>query len=106
MVEDRGPDVVQVAQQVEEGGSLSRALGQAGNFPPLMVHMIGSGEAAGELDVMLARVADNQQQELDNMVSTLVSLFEPATLLIMGGIVLVIVVAILQPMLTLNQLVG
>jgi general secretion pathway protein F len=54
---------------------------------------------------MLARVVENQQQELDNLVSTLVSLFEPATLLIMGGVVLVIVVAILQPILSLNQLI-
>ena len=94
-----------IAQQVEEGCSLHRALENSGQFPPLMIHMIASGESAGELDAMLARVADNQQQELDNLVSTLVSLFEPATLLIMGGVVLVIVVAILQPILSLNQLI-
>ena len=94
-----------IGQQVEEGGSLHLALEQSGQFPPLMVHMIASGESAGELDTMLARVADNQQHELDNLVTTLVSLFEPATLLIMGGVVLVIVVAILQPILSLNQLI-
>ena len=54
---------------------------------------------------MLARVSENQQRELDNLVTTLVSLFEPATLLIMGGVVLVFVVAILQPILSMNQLV-
>jgi general secretion pathway protein F len=97
--------VREIGQQVEEGGSLHLALEQSGQFPPLMVHMIASGESAGELDSMLARVADNQQHELDNLVTTLVSLFEPATLLIMGGVVLVIVVAILQPILSLNQLI-
>ena len=90
---------------VEEGSSLYRALDQTGQFPPLMLHMIASGETAGELDTMLARVSENQQQELDNLVETFVSLFEPATLLIMGGVVLVIVVAILQPILTMNQLI-
>lgn len=94
-----------VGQQVKEGGSLHLALEQSGQFPPLMIHMIASGESAGELDNMLQRVADNQQQELDNLVSTMVSLFEPATLLIMGAVVLVIVVAILQPILSLNQLI-
>jgi general secretion pathway protein F len=94
-----------IAQQVEEGGSLHLALEQSGQFPPLMIHMIASGESAGELDTMLARVADNQQQELDNLVATMVSLFEPATLLIMGAVVLVIVVAILQPIFSLNQLI-
>jgi general secretion pathway protein F len=97
--------VREVGQQVEEGGSLHLGLEQSGQFPPLMIHMIASGESAGELDAMLARVADNEQQELDNLVATLVSLFEPATLLIMGGVVLVIVVAILQPILSLNQLI-
>ncbi len=90
---------------VEEGSSLYRSLDQTGQFPPLMLHMIASGETAGELDTMLARVSENQQQELDNLVETFVSLFEPATLLIMGGVVLVIVVAILQPILTMNQLI-
>ncbi len=94
-----------IGQQVEEGCSLHQALENSGQFPPLMIHMIASGESAGELDAMLGRVANNQQQELDNLVSTLVSLFEPATLLIMGGVVLVIVVAILQPILSLNQLI-
>jgi general secretion pathway protein F len=94
-----------IGQQVEEGGSLHFGLEQSGQFPPLMIHMIASGESAGELDSMLARVAKNQQQELDNLVTTLVSLFEPATLLIMGAVVLVIVVAILQPILSLNQLI-
>lgn len=97
--------VREASRQVEEGCSLHRALEQSGQFPPLMLHMIASGESAGELDSMLARVSENQQQELDNLVATFVSLFEPATLVIMGGVVLVIVVAILQPILSLNQLI-
>jgi general secretion pathway protein F len=66
--------------------------------------MIASGEASGQLDMMLERVANNQQRELDNLVATLVGIFEPAMLLFMGVAVLIIVVAILQPIFDLNQL--
>ena len=92
-------------RQVREGGSLHRSLDECGYFPPMMIHMIASGEASGELDKMLGRVADNQQRELDNLVATLIGIFEPAMLLFMGVAVLLIVIAILQPMFNLNQLV-
>ncbi len=92
-------------QQVREGGSLHRALEQCGYFPPLMIHMIASGEASGDLDNMLERVSESQQRELDNLVATLIGIFEPAMLLFMGAAVLIIVVAILQPIFNLNQLI-
>jgi general secretion pathway protein F len=91
-------------QQVREGGNLHDALAVCGYFPPIMIHMIASGEASGQLDMMLERVANNQQRELDNLVATLVGIFEPAMLLFMGVAVLIIVVAILQPIFDLNQL--
>ena len=97
--------VEDATQQVREGGSLHRALDQCGYFPPMMIHMIASGEASGELDNMLGRVSEHQQQELDNLVATLVGFFEPAMLLFMGGAVLIIVVAILQPIFDLNSLI-
>ncbi|MCR8921795.1 type II secretion system inner membrane protein GspF [Dasania sp. GY-MA-18] len=97
--------VVAAAQQVREGGSLHRALEQCGYFPPMMVHMIASGELSGELDTMLGRVAEHQQKELDNLIATLVGFFEPAMLLFMGCAVLLIVVAILQPIFDLNTLI-
>ncbi|MEH6556967.1 MAG: type II secretion system inner membrane protein GspF [Oceanicoccus sp.] len=92
-------------QQVREGGSLHQALEQGGYFPPIMIHMIASGEASGELDTMLQRISDSQQKELDNLVSTLIGVFEPVMLVFMGGAVLIIVVAILQPIFDLNQMI-
>jgi len=97
--------VEEATQKVREGASLRSALEQCGYFPPMMVHMIGSGEASGELDTMLDRVAHAQQRELDDLVTTLIGIFEPAVLLFMGMAVLGIVVAILQPIFSLNQLI-
>ena len=93
-------------QRVSEGDSLRRALETAGYFPPMFLHMVASGEASGELDAMLAKVADYQQQELNRQVATLVQLFQPLMLLFMAGMVLAIVMAILVPILGMNELVA
>jgi general secretion pathway protein F len=98
--------VVEARRRVSEGDGLSRALAAVGYFPPLMVHMIASGEASGQLDEMLVRTARQQQRELETTVATLVALCEPLMLLTMGGVVLLIVLAILLPILNLNQLVS
>ena len=95
-----------VARKVSEGGSLHRSLQDTKLFPPLMLHMIASGEATGELDEMLERTANNQQMELENRIGVLVGLFEPLMLVVMGGIVLLIVLAIMMPILNMNNLVG
>ncbi|MDP2227618.1 MAG: type II secretion system inner membrane protein GspF [Moraxellaceae bacterium] len=96
----------QTAVKVTEGGSLSRALEESGHFPPMMMQMIASGEQSGELDEMLARAATMQEKELGNLVTTLVGLFEPLMLLLMAGVVLMIVLAIMLPILSMNNLVG
>jgi general secretion pathway protein F len=66
-----------VAENVQEGSSLHRALEQSGRFPPMMVHMVASGEASGELETMLERSATNQERELEMTLGTMMSLFEP-----------------------------
>ena len=93
-------------QSVSEGSSLRAALEAVGHFPPMFLHMVASGEASGELDAMLAKVADYQQQELTRLVTTLVQLFQPLMLLFMAGMVLMIVLAVLVPILNMNQLVA
>ena len=98
--------LAQVADRVREGESLSSGLGNMGYFPPLMVYMIASGEVSGELDQMLLKAADQQLQDIKTTVATGISLFEPLMLLVMGGVVLTIVLAILLPILNMNQLIG
>jgi general secretion pathway protein F len=96
----------QVALQVQEGGSLSRALGNSRHFPPMMVHMVASGEASGSLEKMLERSASNQERELEMTLGTLMGLFEPLMVVVMGGMVLLIVLAILLPIFDLNTMVN
>ncbi|MHC8322770.1 type II secretion system inner membrane protein GspF [Pseudomonas sp. GB2N2] len=98
--------MVDVARSVREGGTLTRGLELSGDIPPMMLHMIASGERAGELDRMLVRAAEQQENSLAARIALVVSLFEPAMLVLMGGVVLLIVMAILLPILSLNQLVN
>lgn len=93
------------AVKVREGGSLSRSLQQSKLFPPITVHLVASGESSGRLDDMLERAADNQEREVETLVAGLMGVFEPLLILTMGGVVLVIVLAILLPIFDLNQLV-
>lgn len=95
----------EATQTVSEGMSLKVSLEQVGQFPPMLLHMVGSGEQSGELDTMLDRVANYQQAEVERVVSTMVKMFEPIMLLIMGGVVLFIVMAVLLPILSMNTLV-
>ena len=94
------------AVKVTEGGSINRALEESGYFPPMMMQMIASGERSGELDAMLARAATMQEKELGSLISTLVGLFEPLMLLLMAFVVLLIVLAIMLPIISMNNLVG
>ena len=97
--------VEQAAERVREGSSLAHALEQGGYFPPLIIQLINSGEASGELEKMLDHAADSQERELQTLIATLFGLLEPILILVMGGVVLVIVLAILLPIFELNQLI-
>jgi general secretion pathway protein F len=97
--------VEEALRQVREGGSLSRALGKAKVFPPLVIHLIASGEQSGRLDNMLIRAAEAQSRELEGWVRALTALIEPLLILGMGLVVLFIVVAILLPIFEMNQLI-
>lgn len=97
--------VEEAVRRVREGGALAPALGRAKLFPPLVIHLIASGEATGRLDAMLARAAEAQSRELENWVRGLTALLEPLLILAMGAIVLFVVVAILLPIFEMNQLV-
>ena len=97
--------IQETTRKVTEGSSLNRALQQAGYFPPMMIHMIASGETSGELDQMLQRVAASQERDVQSFIGVTLGLFEPFMLLTMGLTVLLIVLAILLPILNLNQLV-
>ncbi len=95
-----------VALAVQEGGSLSRALSQAEVFPPMMVHMVSSGEASGELEAMLARSATNQERELEMTLGNLMAILEPVMIIIMAVVVCTIVFSILMPIIEMNNLIA
>ena len=97
--------LIGATQSVSEGSSLKDSLEACQFFSPLLIHMVGSGEASGALGKMLTRAADNEQRSLDNIINTGLKLFEPMVLLTMGGLVFLIVLAILQPIFELNQLI-
>lgn len=98
--------VLQAADRVTEGGRLAPALDQSKLFPAMMVNMIASGETSGELDDMLHRTGVMQEKALTGSIATLVGLFEPMMLLMMAGVVLVIVLAIMLPIVQMNNLVN
>lgn len=94
------------AAQVREGSTLGNALERTGYFPPMMLHLVASGEASGKLDSMLEKAATHQERELNSAMAIFLGLFEPVVILIMGGVVLTIVLGILLPIFEMNQLVA
>jgi general secretion pathway protein F len=94
-----------VAARVREGISLRAAMTEAGVFPLMLTAIVASGEASGQLGPALSRAADELDRELDAVTTALVALVEPLVLLLMGGMVLMMVLAILLPIINLNDLV-
>ena len=94
----------EITESIRQGGSLSAAFARSEIFPPLLVYMANSGESAGRLETMLERAADYLEREFDAFTSRALSLLEPAIIVIMGGIVTLIILAILLPILQLNTI--
>jgi len=97
--------VEQASDSVREGASLARSLSAQKHFPPMLVHMIRAGEITGELPAMLDRAASAQESDLERRTLTIAGLLEPMLILAMGVVVLLIVLAVLMPIIEINQLV-
>ena len=97
--------VEEAALRVREGANIHTALARSGLFPPMTLQLIASGESSGRLEEMLERAAQHQESEVETLIAAFLGLFEPLLILIMGGMVLFIVLAILLPIFDLNALV-
>ncbi len=98
--------VDEAVKRVREGANIYLALKQTTYFPPMSIHLIASGESSGQLENMLERAANNQDNDIAQLIETSLALFEPAIILLMGGIVLFIVLAVLLPIFQLDQFNG
>src|SRR5438477_6272693 len=94
-----------VAAHVREGVSLARALASQRVFPPLLVHLVANGEQSGQLPAMLDRAAREQEQDVERRLTWLAALVQPLLIVFMGAIVLVLVLAVMLPIVSMNQLI-
>ena len=97
--------VVKAAENVREGGSISESLMRTGYFSPLVLQLISNGESSGKLGEMLERSAKAEESEFEGLTALFLGIFEPAMILVMGGVVLIIVLAILLPIFDMNDLI-
>jgi general secretion pathway protein F len=97
--------IVEATIRVREGAAISKSLAVSKLFPPMMIHLISSGEAGGKLEEMLGRAAVGQEREVDGLIATLLGILQPLVIVLMGGIVLTIVLAILLPIFEINNLI-
>jgi general secretion pathway protein F len=97
--------VNEASLRVREGAAISRALAASKLFPPMMIHLIASGETSGKLEDMLTRTANYQEREVDGLIATLLGILQPLLIVLMGAIVMTIVLAILLPIFEINNLI-
>lgn len=95
--------IQQAITQVREGSSINVALQKTNCFAPMFVHLVASGESTGQLDAMLAKAASYLEKDVEGLIQTALTLFEPLMILVMGGIVLYIVLAIMLPIFALDN---
>lgn len=96
--------IATTSQRVKEGSSIGQALAETELFPPMTLELINNGESSGKLPEMMERAAMSQEQELETQTATALGLFEPLIILVMGGMVMLIVMAILLPIFEMNQM--
>jgi general secretion pathway protein F len=97
--------VTEATLRVREGASIAKSLAASKLFPPMSIHLISSGEAGGRLDEMLGRAAAGQEREVDGLIAALLGILQPLLIVLMGGVVLLIVLAILLPIFEINSLI-
>ena len=93
-------------EQVREGASIHLALDKTHYFSPMFIHLVASGEASGQLEEMLQKAAANQENDVEALIDGSLTLFEPIMILVMGGVVLFIVLAIMLPIFSLDNVSG
>lgn len=98
--------VEEASLRIREGAMISKSLAASRLFPPMTTHLISSGEASGRLEEMLVRAAQNQEREVDGLISTMLGIMQPLLVIFMAGVVLLIVLAILLPIFEINNLIG
>ena len=97
--------VTEATVRVREGGSISKSLAASKLFPPMMIHLVSSGESGGRLEEMLGRAASGQEREVNGLIAALLGILQPLVIVLMGGVVLLIVLAILLPIFEINNLI-
>ncbi len=98
-----GAAIDRAREAITEGASISAPLRASGQFPPMVTHMVDVGERSGELEAMLGKVADTYDEQVENSVTRLTALLEPALILVMVGLVLAIILSTLVPLLELTS---
>lgn len=98
--------VLEMVEQVRKGESIADGMKTANFFPALLVNLVETGTGNGQVDSMLISGAEHYETEVENAATTLVSLIEPIMIMVMGGVVLTIVLAIMLPIFEMNQMVG
>jgi len=97
--------VDEASLRVREGASISQSLASSKLFPPMMIHLIASGETGGKLEEMLSRTANYQEREVGGLIATLLGILQPLLIVLMGAVVMTIVLAILLPIFEINNLI-